>query len=202
MKGCASGRRNTLFRKMSSKIAMKECYGCRISVRQPLYYDGDGETAWCSECFVTEEQLEAARRSMPCWQALAEKPKKKVAIRLVKASVAAAPSTVAAAPSLAAAPPSEPSAQLAPASSPPLVQKAKKKPVLMAKVPAVLAAPPSALPAQPQKKKPVFLKKVAVAVEAQSESSQASAVAPPPVEKKKPRLCKKNSPPECSQSPA
>ncbi len=194
---------------MSSKIAMKECYGCRISVRQPLYYDGDGETAWCSECFVTEEMLEAARAQMPCWQGLIEKPKKKVAIRLVKASVAAVPPTVAVAPS------SEPSAQLAPASSPPLVQKAKKKPVLMAKTsvapsvplaaPSVpLAAPsvpPSAPPAQPQaqKKKPVLLKKVVAATE-QSAPLQVSAA--PPVEKKKPRLCKKNTPQESPQSPA
>lgn len=151
---------------MPPHLKIRECFGCRIAVRQPKFYEGDEETPWCEGCFVTSEQLEELKKTMPCWASLvrpASAEKKK--IRLV--SKATPPTShTAAAPSAAVAdaPPKDSPKE------PPVVQK--KKPVLLKKVReaavavapvavAVAVAEPAAAPLNvaKAKKKPVLLKK-------------------------------------------
>ena len=52
-----------------------ECYGCSLTTKIPLHYEGDPATPWCSECFVTEEQLKEMTRAMPSFQMVKKKPR-------------------------------------------------------------------------------------------------------------------------------
>ena len=52
-----------------------ECYGCGFTTKIPLHYAGDPQTPWCSECFVTEEQLKEMMKAMPSFQMVKKKPR-------------------------------------------------------------------------------------------------------------------------------
>jgi hypothetical protein len=59
-------------------LLKRTCYGCG-SFCEPLYYEEDAFTPWCSECFMTPERLETVKAAMPFCQP----PKKPSKIRIV-----------------------------------------------------------------------------------------------------------------------
>ena len=62
------------------KPAVKRiCYGCCIETVAVNFYEGDTETPWCNDCFVTDEELAELQRQMPFCQ------KKKIKVRLAAA---------------------------------------------------------------------------------------------------------------------
>lgn len=76
---------------MAIKIIIKTkpsriCYGCGISTHSENFYEGDPSTAWCDDCYVTEEKLKEIKSRMPFCQkpptkfrtvsTLSSKPKK------------------------------------------------------------------------------------------------------------------------------
>ena len=69
--------------KIVAKLSKKEkvCYGCGVSTHDANYYEGDTETSWCIDCYVTDEQLKETMSKMPFCQV--EKPKPKIKIRIV-----------------------------------------------------------------------------------------------------------------------
>lgn len=56
----------------------RTCYGCGCMC-EPLYYEGDVFTPWCTDCFVTPEILESIKARMPFCQP----PKKPSKIKIV-----------------------------------------------------------------------------------------------------------------------
>lgn len=55
------------------------CYGCVVETSAVNFYDGDTETPWCNDCFVTDEELAELQSKMPFCQ------KKKIKVRVVSA---------------------------------------------------------------------------------------------------------------------
>jgi hypothetical protein len=176
------GRGIPPFSKMPTPV-LKSCLGCGKDVPQPKYYEDDSVTPWCVECFVTEEQLEEMKKTMPCWidfkgAATVAVPKK---IRLIS-KPASGPSG-AAVQTTVAAPQKKPGKKLVGQES---------APADASLTPVAAAAP---LPLPPQKKKPVLLKKP----QPQAVAAVPSESAPP--QKKKPVLLKKKTPTAPGESP-
>jgi len=46
----------------------KTCYGCGISTHSENFYEGDPTTAWCDDCYVTDEKLKEIQARMPFCQ--------------------------------------------------------------------------------------------------------------------------------------
>ena len=69
-----------------------ECYACKCQTEEPCHYEDDLQTHWCSECFVTEEMMEACKKNMPIWQSL-QKPKLKIKVLDKLPTVAPKPAT-------------------------------------------------------------------------------------------------------------
>lgn len=166
------------------KPVMKYCFGCGKDLPQPKYYEGDTETPWCVDCFVTEEQLEKLRETMPCWLEMNSKALPKKQIRLTQKTSSEASGAVAQSTEAVPSPPQKKksgkklvSQESAPADASPPPQK--KKPVLLMKKPQAQPTEVAAVPSESAeaavqvKKKPVLLKKKTPA--APEESPQSSA---------------------------
>lgn len=44
---------------------VKYCYGCGAATQSENYYEGDTETIWCDECYMTDEKLKEVQSKMP-----------------------------------------------------------------------------------------------------------------------------------------
>jgi hypothetical protein len=61
---------------------VKHCYGCGCPTHSENYYEGDTETLWCDDCYVTDEKLKEIQSRMPFCQAKKVNPKFRIVAAL------------------------------------------------------------------------------------------------------------------------
>ena len=78
----------TMAIKIVAKLSkpVKHCYGCGCPTHSENYYEGDTETLWCDECYVTDEKLKEIQSKMPfCCEAKPSLKKVNPKFRIVAA---------------------------------------------------------------------------------------------------------------------